>query len=224
MCYHYAIKAEKKDIEQKVGLLFDDNNSWESTIKTNCFSSPLLPVVVNDSKNKLKLLKWGLVPHWVNDKNITLNMANAMCEGIFEKPSWRIPIIKNRCLIPATGFYEWKTEGNKKIPYFIYLPNQPIFYFGGIWDRWTDKKSGETIESFSIITTPANKLMEEIHNTKKRMPLIISNDIAFNWLQNDLDKNKIRSFLIPFDTELMKAEKVLESPKKDNNPGTLTLF
>jgi putative SOS response-associated peptidase YedK len=224
MCYHYAIKTEKKTLEQNTNLLFEDNNSWKSTEKINCFTHPMLPVVINEDKKQLKLLQWGLIPFWSKTSKLEVNMANAKCEEIFEKPSWKNPILNRRCLIPATGFYEWKLEGKKKIPYFIFLPNQTLFYFGGIWDRWINNSTGETIESFSIITTPANTLMEEIHNTKKRMPLIISDHFANNWLENKTNKFEISKLIVPYDTHLMSAEKIVETPKKDDKPGTLTLF
>jgi putative SOS response-associated peptidase YedK len=224
MCYHYAIKTEKKTLEQNTNLLFEDNNSWKSTEKINCFTHPMLPVVINEDKKQLKLLQWGLIPFWSKTSKLEVNMANAKCEEIFEKPSWKNPILNRRCLIPATGFYEWKLEGKKKIPYFIFLPNQTLFYFGGIWDRWINNSTGETIESFSIITTPANTLMEEIHNTKKRMPLIISDHFANNWLENKTNKFEISKLIVSYDTHQMSAEKIVETPKKDDKPGTLTLF
>ncbi|MBK6340922.1 MAG: SOS response-associated peptidase [Bacteroidetes bacterium] len=224
MCYHYAIKTEKKTLEQKTNLLFEDNNSWKSTEKINCFTLPMLPVVLNEDKKQLKLLQWGLVPFWSKTSKLDVNLANAKCEDIFEKPSWKNPILNRRCLIPATGFFEWKLEGKKKIPYFIYLPNQTLFYFGGIWDRWINNSTGETIESFSIITTPANTLMEEIHNTKKRMPLIISDHLASEWLVNNTNKSEISNLLVPYDSHLMRAEKTVERPIKGDIPGTLTLF
>jgi putative SOS response-associated peptidase YedK len=184
----------------------------------------MLPVVINEDKKQLKLLQWGLIPFWSKTSKLEVNMANAKCEEIFEKPSWKNPILNRRCLIPATGFYEWKLEGKKKIPYFIFLPNQTLFYFGGIWDRWINNSTGETIESFSIITTPANTLMEEIHNTKKRMPLIISDHFANNWLENKTNKFEISKLIVSYDTHQMSAEKIVETPKKDDKPGTLTLF
>ncbi len=151
-------------------------SSWDPVHHVNGFSYPLMPVVTAAPEPEIRLFRWGLIPFWVRDKeqsrllrSLTLN---ARSESVFEKPSFRKPILSGRCLVPSDGFFEWQTVGTKKVPWFITLPGNEIFSFGGIWDVW--KLPGkDPLFTYSILTTDANPLMAEIHNSKKRMPLIL---------------------------------------------------
>ena len=97
-----------------------------------------------------------------------------------------------RCLIPTNGFYEWQTIGKQKNPHFIKMETSEIFAFGGIWEEWVDTQTGEIIQTFSIITTEANSLMAEIHNTKKRQPLILPKESESMWLNENLNNSQIQ--------------------------------
>ena len=130
---------------------------------------------------------------------------NARADTIFEKPSFREPIMKKRCIVPSTGYFEWRHGGNNKIPYYIYLKDEPIFSMAGIYDRWLDKETGEEYDTFSIITTDANPLTDYIHNTKHRMPAILSKEDEEKWLDSDLQKADVTSLLKPFDANKMDA-------------------
>lgn len=116
---------------------------------------------------------------------------------------YREATLKRRCLILSTGFFEWrhifplnKRTGEPlktaiKYPYYISLKNKNYFYMAGIWQPWTDKVTGEYIESFAVVTTKANKLMEQVHNSKKRMPTILNEDLAYEWMFSNLDEQRI---------------------------------
>ena len=109
---------------------------------------------------------------------------NAKIETLAQKPSFR-DVINNRCLIIADGFYEWQwldPKGKNKQQYLIGLPNNELFAFAGIYSHWLDKKTGNIINSYSIITTEANPFMQEIHNSKKRMPVILTRENEKDWL------------------------------------------
>lgn len=113
--------------------------------------------------------------------------------------------MKKRCIIPSTGYFEWRHEGKKKIPYFIFLKDEPIFSMAGIYDSWLDKKTGEVKQTFSIITTDANPLTDYIHNTKHRMPAILSKEEENRWLDSSLSKTEIDSLLNPYEADKMDA-------------------
>ena len=122
---------------------------------------------------------------------------NAKAETIFEKPSFKNSITKKRCLVLVDGFYEWHEYNNKKYPFYIKLKNNEAFALAGIWDTWIDK-SGEKNNTFSVITTDANKLIAKIHNTKKRMPIILKKKDESKWLEEINDK-EIKSLFYSYD-------------------------
>ncbi len=145
----------------------------------NIAPSQEVPVIVqNDSVNELKPMKWGLVPSWAPDSSIGNNMINARSETITEKPGYRKLVQSKRCLIPADGFYEWRREGNGKVPVWFHLKKKQPFAFAGLWDMWRDI-DGEVLHSFTIITTVPNALLRRIHN---RMPVIFDELQGKQWL------------------------------------------
>jgi putative SOS response-associated peptidase YedK len=127
-----------------------------------------VPVIFrHGNRNVLKLMRWGLVPSWSEDPSIGSQMINARCETLDQKPSFKQLLGTHRCLIPADGFYEWRRVGRGKIPLRVRMKNQRSFTMAGLWDVWRDP-DGEELYSFTIITTPANKLLRRIHKTVAR--------------------------------------------------------
>ena len=175
--------------------------------RVNAFTFPDYPIITAD--REVQSFKWGLIPIWVKDKKqadeIKRMTLNARTDTIFQKPSFREPIMKKRCIVPSTGYFEWRHEGNKKIPYYIYVKDEPIFSMAGIYDEWLDKTTGEVVKSFSIITTDPNSLTDYIHNTKHRMPAILSMEDEERWLDPKLAKTEIERLLRPFPPERMDA-------------------
>lgn len=149
--------------------------------RVNAFTFPDYPIITADPE--VQSFKWGLIPFWVKDKKqadeIKRMTLNARADTIFQKPSFRDPIIKKRCIVPSTGYFEWRHEGDKKIPYYIYVKDESIFSMAGVYDSWLDKSTGEIVNTFSIIITDANPLTAYIHNTKHRMPAILSTTTRF---------------------------------------------
>ena len=170
------------------------------------FSHPSLPVISADG---LSLLDWGLIPAWVKDQetanDISSKTLNAVGETVFEKPSFRKSIATRRCLFPVSGFYEWREFKGVKYPYYIQLAESDYFSLGSLYDTWINPQTGEIKNTFSIITTPANPLMEKIHNLKKRMPLILSPDDEMKWIDPGLKTDQIKELIKPFPQEKMKA-------------------
>uniref|UniRef100_UPI003FEFFB09 SOS response-associated peptidase n=1 Tax=Parabacteroides distasonis TaxID=823 RepID=UPI003FEFFB09 len=121
-----------------------------------------------------------------------------------------------------TGYFEWRHEDGKKIPYYIYVKDEPIFSMAGIYDSWLDKVTGEIIYTFSIITTEANSLTDYIHNTKHRMPAILSREDEERWLDPKLEKSDIEQLLLPFSADQMDAY-VIDNDflKKPSNDPTI---
>lgn len=149
---------------------------------------------------------------------------NARSDTVFDKPSFRNAIRERRCLVPADGFYEWREVGGKKYPYYIYLKSKEIFSFAGIWEEWTDRSTGEIWRTFSILTTDANPLMEEIHNTKKRMPVILPREGEREWLRNGLSREEIVVLTKPLDDNLMNAHpisKLINSRSSNRNVAAI---
>ena len=155
------------------------------------------------------MAEWGLIPSWIktleNAKDLQMKTLNAVGETVFEKPSFRNAIAKKRCLLGVNGFYEWRDFNKKKYPYFISVKGEEIFSLGCIYEEWIDRSTGEIRTTFSILTTPANPLMEKIHNLKKRMPLILPREAEAAWIDPASDRKQIETLIRPFDENKMQV-------------------
>lgn len=147
---------------------------------------------------QLSLARWGLVPHWSKEEKPGYSTINARAETVAEKPVYREPFRKRRCLIPATGFFEWKAGTDGKTPYHIHLPDNGLFAFAGLWDRWD--REGEGFDSCSIIVTRANDTMQPIH---QRMPVILPPALYNTWLDtHHYNRPQLESLLAPWGGQL----------------------
>ncbi len=147
------------------------------------------------------MLRWGLVPFWSKTAKTRFPLINARVEGIEKKPSFRGPFTYRRCIIPASGFYEWKKKGDGKQPYFIRPVDGGYFALAGIWDQWQGGE-GEIIESCAIITTAANGLMLDIHD---RMPMILEESALRVWLDQRTGKQVLSRLPAAYPSEQMEA-------------------
>ena len=139
------------------------------------------------------MLRWGLVPFWSKEPGGKRPLINARAEGIETKPSFRGPVRHRRCIVPASGFYEWRREGSGKQPFFVRPVADEVFALAGIWDHW-EGKQGEVIESVAIITTSANELMQPIHD---RMPVILGKEDVAAWIAPTTKLEKALPMLKP---------------------------
>lgn len=137
-----------------------------------------------EQQREFVMLRWGLVPFWAKDAAIGNRMINARAETVAGKPSYRAAFRHRRCLILADGFYEWYREGDVKTPYFISLDSGEPFALAGLWESWKDKKSGDVLQSTTLITTAANEFMRALHH---RMPVILQPDTADEWLSGSVN-------------------------------------
>ncbi len=207
MCFHNSLSKKAQEVANRFNAQSEIN--FEPIFYASGFSYPLWPLITSEEPDKLRMYRWGLIPHWVKEesqaKEIRTMTLNAKSETVFEKPSFKFSIRKKRCLIPSTGFFEWQDFNKKKYPYFIRLKEMEIFAFAGIYTSWTDKTSGEIVHTFSILTTEANPLMASIHNMKKRMPVILEKEKEKKWLNDDLTDEQIKSFFPAIDDRMMQA-------------------
>lgn len=199
MCFHSKQSKKAQELEKRFKATIDPGVAFQSH-HYNGFNFPKTPVITNENPEVIAALNWGLIPAWAKNNNIRQYTLNARIETIKEKPSFK-HVLDQRCLVLADGFYEWKwldTKGKQKQKYLVSLPNQDAYAYAGIWSEWVDVITGEIVKSYSIITTEANELMSEIHNHKKRMPIILKPDDENKWLE----KAPIEEFALPYQVDL----------------------
>ena len=173
------------------------------------FSHPKLPVFKYES---IEISEWGLIPSFASNENKAEELAkmtlNARSDTIHQKPSFKNSIISNRCILPLDGFYEWQHNGKTKQPYYIYPTDETVFYLGCIFNSWVNRQTGELRDTFSIITTDANPLMATIHNSKKRMPLILPKSSIEAWTDPKTEMALVNQMMHPYSNELMSAHTI----------------
>ena len=214
MCYNISNSTkEEKTLEKRLGATYPKKlGQLKIHFSVSGFAHPILPILTAQLHNEFQLFQWGLIPKWTPNpdlaKQFSNNNLNSKSETIFEKRSFSNPIKNQRCLIPVTGFFEWRDVNKKKYPYLIKLKDEEIFCLGGIYDEWVNKETGEIKNTFSIITTSANPLMAKIHNLKLRMPFILPKENETDWLNPDLKQEDIQQLMQPLNEKLMEAHTI----------------
>lgn len=217
MCGRFALKTTTQAIREM--FLLEEGEAFEPHY--NIAPSMKIPAVWESpekGRRQMTLLKWGLVPSWAKDPAIGNKMINARAESAAEKPAFRAPFRRKRCLIPADGFYEWKKppEGKKvKQPYFVKRADGKLLAFAGLWDCWRAPDGGE-LKTCTILTTQANEIMQPIHD---RMPVILPEKNFAVWLDpKNQDPKKLSAVLQPYPSENLVAYPVslaVNSPQND---------
>ena len=159
--------------------------------------------------------RWGLIPGWAKDMKIGYKMINARAESIADKPAFRAAFKRRRCLIPASGFYEWGRAGTDKQPYFVRLRDGEVLAFAGLWESWTGPEDGRIVETCTIITTEANRPVGEIHD---RMPAIVAPEMYDLWLDPEADRDRLLGLLQPFvdrKTTVFPVGTAVNNPQND---------
>lgn len=173
--------------------------------------------VIRSTQNarRLDLFRWGLVPSWAKDSSAGTRMINARSESLPDKPAFRNAVRFRRCIVPASGFFEWKADGSRKIPYYIRLSEGSPMGFAGIWETWKTPE-GAFIETFAILTTSANPLIAPIHD---RMPVILHPDTYGLWLDKDVNNpGQLHPLYLPYPADLLTLYPVstlVNSPRND---------
>ena len=206
MCGRYLRRSDKQRIAEAfhtrndisgLALPADDYNIAPSTFQ------PVIRESKDDGDRELVLMRWGLIPFYTKQLSDVKGMStiNGRAESILKSPTWREPFKKRRCLIPASGFYEWhKIDAKTRKPYVFSLSDYSLFAFAGLWDAWKDP-DGIWLQSFSIVTTEANELMSAVHT---RMPVILHSRNYDRWLSREATEQPPLDLLRPFDSDQME--------------------
>ena len=222
MCFHYSITQQLSKVADVLRVNWD-GEEWQPIYHADGFTFLKMPVITQDHPSQIQLLNWGLIPSWIKTKTeadkIKSQTLNARSETVFEKPSFRNSIKSQRCLVVADGFFEWMDFAKKKYPHYIYLKDRSVFCFAGIYATWTDKETGECMQTFSILTTAANPMMEKIHNLKKRMPVILPQASYQSWLKKEITPKELSELFNPFPESDMANHTIgkMVNSRYDNN-------
>lgn len=187
-------------------------------------TEPVLTVRYNPKTREraLDALRWGLVPHWAKELSFGVRCINARAETLATQPAFRDAFRARRCLIPASGFYEWRKSGTTRTPYAILPEGEPLFAFAGLWENWRDKEhGGEWIRSCAIVTGKANALLAPIHD---RMPIILDRAAWGAWLgEAEASEEELLSLLQPFPPVRMRAYPIASrvNSVKNDDPGLI---
>jgi putative SOS response-associated peptidase YedK len=197
MCGRYLLYSDPSEVADA----FDFKEVPEFDARYNIAPSQNVLVALQDGERRIpRFMRWGLVPSWATDPAVGFRMLNARCETAAEKPAFRAAFRHRRCLIPASGFYEWRKVGRKKEPCLFRL-GTGLFAFAGLWEAW---KSGDglPLESCTILTTTANDLVRSLHD---RMPVIIAREDYAAWLDVSEGAEDVARLFRPYPVEAMTA-------------------
>ena len=190
MCGRYTLDPTTKLYER-----FEIQNRLKIKARFNIAPTQDVPVIVRNSPNRIQMMRWGLIPHWAKDESIGTKMINARAETITEKVSFKRLLPSKRCIVPASGYYEWQATENGKQPYYIHADTGEYLPFAGLYDIWKNSE-GEEIYSFTIITTQPTVNLQAIHN---RMPVILEPKAEAVWLNPDVtDPGELTPLLHPY--------------------------
>ncbi len=209
MCGRFTNRAKPEQINKEFKVGAKNPNLFQP--RYNIAPAQMIDVVFEpESERVLSKLKWGLVPSWSKDASTSKGLINARAETLTEKPSFREAFKSHRCIIPASGFYEWQKKGiGAKQPFYFYLKEKDVFGFAGLWEEWLDKQTGELLETCTIITTEANDVLKPVHD---RMPVILKAENYDEWLDaKEKNTEKLQKFLLPYPAKEMDSHAVSRS-------------
>ncbi len=218
MCGRFVLNASAEQLQ----LLFEVGDVPQIEPRYNI--APTQPVAIvrmtESGKREFAHVLWGLIPSWAKDPSIANKLINARSEGVTEKPSFRNAFKRRRCLVPASGFYEWKKNGSSKEPWFITMESGDPFAIAGLWEIWNAPDGGQ-LETCTLLTTEPNELAAKLHN---RMPVIIARDDYALWLGSGKEDHKeylaeVHHLMRPFPAEEMTAWPVGSKVGNPRNEG-----
>ena len=213
MCGRYGFEAGQRELLSRfqLGQVAD-----QLTMSFNVTPGMTMPVVVKQSPNRLELMEWGFLPRWAKDPRATRRPINARAETVATSPMFRQAFRSQRCLVPASGFYEWQQRPGGKQPYWIQLKGGDLFVFAGLWESWSDRDGHET-HTYTIITREPNALMAPIHN---RMPVFLRRDDEALWLNPDeTEAERLQALRRPCPPDEMEAwpvSRAVNNPQNDS--------
>ena len=180
-------------------------------------TQPVAAVLGGAEPPHVEFVRWGLVPSWAKDPSVGNRMINARAETLHERPAFKRLVASRRCLVPADGFYEWKTVGKTKTPYYVRLRSGRPFALAGLWDQWVDPDTGSPLKTCTIITAEPNELVAALHT---RMAVIVRPDDYRRWLRSDpLSPDDLATMLTPSPAESMEAYPVAPAVNSPRSAG-----
>ncbi len=220
MCGRYQLTI---DIDQ-IALVFDAEARMAHGPRFNIPPTSTVPVVRRldadgEARRFVDGLAWGLVPHWAREKKIGARMINARAETVADKPAFRSPFKRRRCLVPATGFYEWRREGKAKVPHLIRIRDAEVFAMAGIWSSWTPKDAADDappLETFSVLTCDPEGALGDLHH---RMPVILHPDHWGLWLDPQSDRETLLGLARGTPAEVLEIYEVDRAVNNVRNQG-----
>ncbi len=213
MCGRFAVIKKFEEIAAYYDARPFGGEEWKESY--NICPTQLVPVIVEEPDGReLRLMKWGLIPFWAKEKGIGSKMINARSETITEKPGFRDSFKDKRCIVPASGFYEWQKLTTIKEPYY-FTPTKGLFSFAGLWSRWISPESVE-VETCTIITTDANDKIKPIHD---RMPVMLGHNSWSAWTAKTTKVKELQELLTPTPSSQMDVVQVSAYVNKSKNSG-----
>lgn len=224
MCYSAQLVLEfGNDPPKEDPWMMDRLRKWNQAKPLHyvpAHSRPLWPVVTSEAPDEVQELRWGLIPAGVVDPKAFLKRSptyNAASETVYDDPSFKAAMAAGRrCLIPVTGFYEWMHVGKVTYPHFISLKSRKLFSLAGAYEP----ASSETNGTYTILACAANSLMQRIHNTEKRMPVILPVELEATWLEPALGREEVLALCKPYpehDMDWWTVSRMLSSHDLDRN-------
>jgi putative SOS response-associated peptidase YedK len=223
MCYYNGVKVKREEIS----ALIEDYTlieNFERELQSG-FEYQSYPVAVKKKGHtRGELAHWEFIPFWyksrkeVEEGRKKYTTLNAQGEKLLTSKIYKEAAHKRRCLVLSSGFYEWRHHKGIAYPYHIKVKDRETFYMAGIWQPWTDKETGEMIDTFAIVTTEADALMTQVHNKKKRMPTILSEETAELWISEDLSEKEITELATFHTSDLLEAYTIRKDFRSALNP------
>jgi len=215
MCYSTALRKQREEVEQRllsqIPVSFQIPLEFKPFFHLNGFTYGNLYIIKMDEQESIYPASWGLVPHWaenIYDFRKRSNTLNARSETIFQKPTFKKSANENRCLILSDGFFEPHHENGVVIPHFCYQPSKEypdgdLFLYAGLYTEF------DGVLTTTILTVEANDFFAEVHNKKKRMPLVLNNDFIEDWLDDGMNEQQLNELMaFGFTREEFKAHPI----------------
>jgi len=222
MCGRYVIGLEGINLAEALRERFGVDLPLPQ-VYSNYNASPTeqLPVVIaGEDGRRLEPMRWNLIPRWQKPGDRQLNAFNARAETVAEKPAFRQLIGRQRCLVPACGYFEWRrTEDGTRYPFYFSLREEPLFAFAGLWEEWRNRDLPESppLYSYTILTTGANALTAPVHD---RMPVILPREHEAEWLSPEVtDPHRLARLYAPFPAEQMQGWPVAPAVNNSRSRG-----
>jgi putative SOS response-associated peptidase YedK len=197
---------------------FQISNRLDALVpRYNIAPGQMVPVIIANGPRRIIFMRWGLIPHWAKDQKTAYKMINARVETLTQRPAFRGLLSHHRCLVPASGYYEWKAEEKGKTPHYIHPQGEPLMAFAGLYDVWINPTGGE-LYTFTIITTEADTMMARLHH---RMPVVLERELEDAWLDPELataqDVLDLLSRSTGLELDAYPVSRMVNKPSIDNH-------